>query len=218
MDIHKPKHWHGLREFLKEYVIIVVGVLTALGAEQVAELAHRATEVREARESLQAEIKVNMGAIVWGIEEDKCLLSQIDAYGAWARGGPKPATLRSLLPGFGASSWDTVKASAVTHMPLHERLMLAELYDGLANQQKVVDLQRSNSQVLFGAHERDALSPSDAGRVLDAVANERAMANFYAANGKGLLAKAADLGARPPALGPEERVALATLCGHPLPS
>ena len=34
MDIHKPKAWHGVREFLKEYMIIVVGVLTALGAEQ----------------------------------------------------------------------------------------------------------------------------------------------------------------------------------------
>src|SRR6185437_10385130 len=40
MDIHKPKPWHGLREFLKEYVIIVVGVLTALGAEAVVEWAH----------------------------------------------------------------------------------------------------------------------------------------------------------------------------------
>jgi hypothetical protein len=34
MDIHKPKPWHGLREFLKEYAIIVVGVLTALAGEQ----------------------------------------------------------------------------------------------------------------------------------------------------------------------------------------
>ena len=40
MDLHKPKPWHGLREFLKEYAIIVVGVLTALAAEQVAETLH----------------------------------------------------------------------------------------------------------------------------------------------------------------------------------
>jgi hypothetical protein len=33
MDIHKPKPWHGLREFLKEYLIIVVGVMTALAGE-----------------------------------------------------------------------------------------------------------------------------------------------------------------------------------------
>ncbi|THD65263.1 hypothetical protein [Phenylobacterium sp.] len=218
MEIHKPKPWHGVREFLKEYLIIVVGVLTALGAEQVAELAHQAAEVHEARASLQAEIKANISVIVWGIEEDRCLLSQMDAYGAWARGGPKPARLRSILPQFGTSSWDTVKASAVTHMPLHERLMLAELYDGLANQQKVIDLQRSNSLVLFGAHERNALNPSDAGRVLDAVANERAMADFYTGNGKALLAKAADMGVRPPALAPDEREALAVLCGHGSPS
>jgi hypothetical protein len=26
MDIHKPKPWHGLREFLKEYLIMPRGV------------------------------------------------------------------------------------------------------------------------------------------------------------------------------------------------
>ena len=40
MDIHKPKPWHGLREFLKEYLIIVVGVLTALAAEAGVEWLH----------------------------------------------------------------------------------------------------------------------------------------------------------------------------------
>ena len=40
MDIHKPKPWHSFREFLKEYLIIVVGVLTALGAEQAVEWLH----------------------------------------------------------------------------------------------------------------------------------------------------------------------------------
>jgi hypothetical protein len=40
MDIHKPKPWHSWREFLKEYAIIVIGVLTALAAEQAAESLH----------------------------------------------------------------------------------------------------------------------------------------------------------------------------------
>jgi hypothetical protein len=49
LDIHKPKPWHGLREFLKEYVIIVVGVLTALAFEQGVEWLHwrHVTEVTE---------------------------------------------------------------------------------------------------------------------------------------------------------------------------
>ena len=70
MDIHKPKPWHGLREFLKEYVIIVVGVLTALGGEQAVEWANRAEEVREARASIHGEIAANAAIAAYGIDED----------------------------------------------------------------------------------------------------------------------------------------------------
>ncbi len=45
MDIHKPKPFHGLREFLKEYGIIVLGVLTALFLEQAVEWLHWRHEV-----------------------------------------------------------------------------------------------------------------------------------------------------------------------------
>lgn len=56
MEIHKPKPWHGAREFLKEYLIIVIGVLTALGAEQAAEAAHWSYSVREAKASIHSEL------------------------------------------------------------------------------------------------------------------------------------------------------------------
>ncbi len=61
MDIHKPKPWHGVREFLKEYVIIVVGVLTALGAEQLVEHLRWEGAVEEARASIHQEIAFNGG-------------------------------------------------------------------------------------------------------------------------------------------------------------
>jgi hypothetical protein len=51
MEIHKPEPWRGWREFLKEYLIIVVGVLTALGGEQVVEQLHWQHVVHEAREA-----------------------------------------------------------------------------------------------------------------------------------------------------------------------
>jgi hypothetical protein len=56
MDIHKPKPWHGLREFLKEYVIIVVGVLTALAAEQMVEAFRWSEKVRHAEAQEAPEI------------------------------------------------------------------------------------------------------------------------------------------------------------------
>ena len=64
MDIHKPKPWHGWREFLKEYLIIVVGVLTALAAEQVVVAAHERRIADEARESVRAEVRENL----WWLE------------------------------------------------------------------------------------------------------------------------------------------------------
>ena len=40
MDIHKPKPWHGRSEFLKEIGTIVIGVLIAIGGEQLVEMLH----------------------------------------------------------------------------------------------------------------------------------------------------------------------------------
>ena len=60
MEIHKPKPWHGLREFLKEYGIIVLGVLTALALEQVVETLHERTIASEAREAVRAEVRENL--------------------------------------------------------------------------------------------------------------------------------------------------------------
>jgi hypothetical protein len=55
MEIHRPKPWHGLREFFKEYAIIVLGVLTAIALEQTVEIIHRQQDRTELRESLQRE-------------------------------------------------------------------------------------------------------------------------------------------------------------------
>src|SRR5271168_4515246 len=52
MDVHKPKSFHGWRELLKEFGIIVVGVLTALAAEQAVEWLHWRNLVDEGRRDL----------------------------------------------------------------------------------------------------------------------------------------------------------------------
>ena len=45
MHFHLPKPLHGWREFVGEVGIIVIGVLIALGAEQVVETLHWRDEV-----------------------------------------------------------------------------------------------------------------------------------------------------------------------------
>jgi hypothetical protein len=59
MEIHKPKPWHGFREFLKEYLIIVVGVLTALGLEQFVDGIHWRHKVEQAERNMRVEVARN---------------------------------------------------------------------------------------------------------------------------------------------------------------
>jgi hypothetical protein len=66
MDIHKPKPWHGAREFLKEYLIIVVGVLTALAAEQAVEWLHWRHQAQQAEQELAAGLQVDvLNSVRW---------------------------------------------------------------------------------------------------------------------------------------------------------
>jgi len=92
MDIHKPKPWHGVREFLKEYMIIVVGVLTALAAEAGVEAIHWSHKVRQA-EAREAPEIANIYADAY--ERDivqPCIDRRIDDLKAALLKGPGPWT------------------------------------------------------------------------------------------------------------------------------
>lgn len=56
MEISKPKPWHGWREFLKELGTIVLGILMALGLEQLVSQAHDRHAAAAARDSIKQEI------------------------------------------------------------------------------------------------------------------------------------------------------------------
>ena len=73
MDIHKPKPWHSAREFLKEYVIIVVGVLTALAAESGVEWLHWRHLAAQHAEELDAGARTIAINALQRLEIDGCL-------------------------------------------------------------------------------------------------------------------------------------------------
>jgi len=81
MDVHKPRRWHGLREFLQEYLIIVIGVLTALGAEQAASALHDRTIADEARESIRAEVRENLWWMERRASRQPCIRQRLDEIG-----------------------------------------------------------------------------------------------------------------------------------------
>jgi hypothetical protein len=78
MEIHPPKVWHGWREFLKEYAIIVLGVATALAGEQAVEKLHNNSRAAEARASIRAEIARNLGFMEVRYAHEDCLAKRLD--------------------------------------------------------------------------------------------------------------------------------------------
>src|SRR4051794_18866765 len=63
MHFHLPKPLHGWREFTGEVGIIVVGVLIALGAEQVVEAVHWRHQLTTERQALDNDVEGNWGAM-----------------------------------------------------------------------------------------------------------------------------------------------------------
>lgn len=80
MEVHLPKPLHGWREFLGEVGIIVLGVLIALGAEQVAEHLHQRSQLREAEDAMTSELRDdNLPQAFTRTVVYNCYSSQLDA-------------------------------------------------------------------------------------------------------------------------------------------
>jgi len=97
MDIHKPKPWHGVREFLKEYAIIVVGVLTALAFEQGAEALREHHNASEARENIKDELATDLANVGNRERVQPCIEKRLDEVEA--------AIAASRQPGFVRPTW-----------------------------------------------------------------------------------------------------------------
>ena len=122
---------HGWREFLGEVGIIVVGVLIALGGEQVVESARWRTEVSEARETLNTQLAESLFASRELIKDSDCTNQKLDRLdAAIERDRPQinDFTVGSLRL-WSTSAWDAaVSSGAVAHMAPEERSRYANLF------------------------------------------------------------------------------------------
>lgn len=103
MHVHLPKVPHSWREFLKEYAIIVLGVLTALGLEQAVESIHERRLAREAEEAIQQEMRENIDRAAYRLGQQDCVEKRLDEIGAllgnWQGDDAFPAGLHIGFPG-----------------------------------------------------------------------------------------------------------------------
>jgi hypothetical protein len=140
MHVHRPKLVHGLGEFLKEYGIIVLGVLTALALEQAVESWRSHETLTLIRASLGQELAEDRGRWEFLRRQDNCMTQRAESVIAWTRNGASGAAHEDLsgvfIPSVHASAWELARSNpAFTHMPIREQMAYSSLYDALTNQQ-----------------------------------------------------------------------------------
>jgi hypothetical protein len=143
MHVHLPKPLHGWREFLGEVGIIVIGVLIALGAEQLLEAARWRGDVAEARHSLTAQLALSKFAAIERLQASTCVDRKLDRlHQLLTAPGGRSAVAVDLAPIrlWSTSAWQSATASgAVAHMGSEERDRYANLFsftDALGEQNR----------------------------------------------------------------------------------
>ena len=139
MHFHLPKPLHGWRAFVGEVGIIVIGVLIALGAEQVVEAIHDRQVAEETRASLKGEIEANLGSMQVRAGFEQCIgrrLSEVHAILAqWGRTGSFVTPgLVSTAPGIRIVSvrFDAAaSAGRLSLLPSEEQFRIGRLIKGM---------------------------------------------------------------------------------------
>ena len=103
MHVHVPKPLHGWRAFIGEVGIIVLGVLIALGVEQLVQAAHERQLAHEAQEAINQELQTDLDRIAYRQRQQSCVLKRLDEIQAlltrWRGDDAFPAGLHVGFPG-----------------------------------------------------------------------------------------------------------------------
>ena len=140
MHVHLPKPLHGWRAFAGEVGIIVIGVLIALGAQQVVETINGNSQVREFRGAVDDELAYDLGSYKQRLLLSPCVqarLVELDHVIASDRAG-HPIRMHGLSHwpvsfSLRTSVWTGRTGDVEARMPLQTRLAYAKIYDDLAN-------------------------------------------------------------------------------------
>jgi hypothetical protein len=136
MEIHKPKPVHSWREFLAEIGVIVIGVLIALGLEQVVEAIHDRSRVAQARENIRSEIADDLGSMATRDKTNGCISHRLDEVDGLIRASAAgslpqgPIWIGSPFIGGLANNQYTsaTQSGAVSLMPNQEQAANARIY------------------------------------------------------------------------------------------
>ena len=213
MDIHKPKPWHGWREFVKEIGTIVIGVLIALGAEAGVEAMHWAERTQKTEAHLRAELANATVAAQVHIAQEPCEYAMLDRlqqvllqpgddwrppFAIVGPDGVANAVLAAPIGGFQQQGWKNAQADGTAnHLPQDQQMAFGEAYNLLATAQAVGEDEHSLGSELNSLAWPRRLDPASRTDYLRLVARLREDVRLMATSGRQILAQTKDVGVTP---------------------
>lgn len=155
MHVEPPTHAPtNLKELGIHYVMIVLGILTALGLEAGFEALHHRKLARTTLEQVEVELKANLAETRSTLKQNGEVMKQLNGLYVDVKqlvhdGQAKPAALKALLdtrlrvsvftPGLRRDAWDTALADqALMHLPHADLRRLSEAYTAQRDAQQAL--------------------------------------------------------------------------------
>jgi hypothetical protein len=224
VESHKSKRWLHWRSYLKEYAIIVVGVATALAAQQAADWLRWESEVKTARAAIRAEMaSTNLNLYAFRVAIAPCLERKWDeaqAAIAALETGRKAKPLAGFRTGLRSvlsdSEWQTARASQVlTHFPRSEMVLMSSYYSAMQNQSEYLMAEGMAWSELSILQDAPAgISTSDIIRLRVNLDIARRMALFIERNSRRQLEVSERLGLAPTKLDPARVTSAQIFCSN----
>lgn len=137
LRVRPPNGWHAVGW---ELLIVTVGVLIALGAQQLVEATNWRREVAGFRDAVREEVNLDLGTYPYRAKQKPCITARLNELQRWLDGWRNGRGERLLGPiGMTTSHvirtnvWDSRDPDTFAHMPRHEKLEYSFLYSEFAN-------------------------------------------------------------------------------------
>ena len=179
MDIRKPKHVGNWRELTGEVAIIVLGVLIALGAEQLVQRLEWRHKLHASEEAMRRELRDDDGpqaAIRAAMHP--CVQQALDAIRTGAEQGASREAMQDMIEGYKLPflTWDSLAYQGATASDISTHLPPAAMQRWTSAYAVIPALDRANerefqhlAQLRALSRTGGALSPAERDRVIEAV-------------------------------------------------
>ena len=204
MQFHLPKPLHGWREFAGEVGIIVLGVLIALGAEQLIEAIHSHSEVAHFRSAVDVELATDLAAYRYRIEQEPCVKRRLGELREWLEADrvgkpiiPSGEIGRPSLYSLLTSVWKSSSTDVMNDLSLETRERYSGLYDfvGLVDDQ--LDQEEEIWRSLNAFNGESQFSAEDRRKIADLSYRAKSVDELLVSNYPWLARNAAAMGIAP---------------------